>query len=1725
MSNLPEKPDQEPEITDLDTARLALRGALQTVRNLQDVNARLKGDLQDYLHREKILNERMLQLQAELSDSYARLDKQAEVDREKEAAQREALRKEIIADQNQKWQAEVEALRQSVQNWVEIRREKETELRLLKEALLQKEAEVFSLQKDKLALEEKAHLDMLQVISQGREAVYRAVEAAVADKDKEIAELKKKIGDDNQLVQIRLRELDEDYKRKTEELKKEFNQREKDLWDSTQKTRETLDYQLKTAWEDRLRRLEQEFENRRTTLEAQWSLKDNELQQRMAAREAELHHQWTDKETALARDWMAREKQIIEDFQKKLDQERQRASDELARVKSETEVWRHSLEQQLHQKEVEMGRRQQAAEEELRTAWRRREEDLLKKHQEASDQAQRAMAEMQARYFEKEASLKAAQEKLEAAQKEHAALADQFAKLQTEAAQRQAALEEQIRIREQELNTLTGTFTARDEERTMRLEALQRAGIQQESELRSFRARVSQLEADRNEALERAVALQNEFDQRRQELEIAARTEISRLQTQLNTLSQSSTEREQAQQVRIAEVEAQLLQKTSELQGMADQLSASRADLQKLTERLTTREFRFTEEQKALDRRLKNREAELQEQLLRLNNSHQEKEDALQRRLSELESDLAQRLAEFKALEDHLHQTDERRQIQETNVETLRAQLEETRKEAQAREAGLLAQLTEAQKQHTESVKDFQQRILAIDGQVHSKDSHLKILGQKLAQIEKDRKSLSEAANAKEVELQSHIQFLQESLYAKTQELEAKLEGTQREHLKTESALRSQIDDLMGQLNRQIAEAQELKTRLARSEQEQQENHQKAQSLEGQLTEHQQRLRQQEEAALKEKAALDQQHLQVEQGQQKRISELEGLLSRKTAEAAALQEQAETLKKEASRQAEAAAAREAQLSGEIQSLAERLQTQKEQSSSRLASQEKEFLQTQENLQRRLLDVEEQLARKTSTAKSLSDRLQHLEDERTLLEKKISGLESQLVHSEEALKAKLEEFQASAALNQKEQFELRQAYQKQLQDLENSRISLDAELKGARETLAQTAAVLQKTQEEAQARQALLLERARLLEEQMAVKEQEWTARLSATEAKRTETEQSLRRQLLELDEAICQKAAELRDLQQRSQSGEAQSALAEKKASALHAELTDLQTKWREEQEKFRVYVASLEKQHLQTVESLQQHQVDLESQLMHRESVLRKQQEQMTQLEKDHKAISDQSAAEQVRLSEKAKVLEDRLRDQEEQARARLEVLQVERLNAEASLQKQIGTLQEEATRRLSELQSAQESLHQAEQARATLENNRVVFREESARSREALEQRIIEERAHVEALEKQLAKKDAELRALQDRLSRLDLERDNLEEQHAQDLQKVQKELLDQLKAVREESEQALRRVQKEYLAREQALAAKNQSVLEEEGDWNRQRATWEEQFKTAEARLEEQKRSLQEQERQMQERAEALSKKESQLHASEKGTEQLREQLMSALQSPSDRLGQSAVMQSLVEEWVFGFAHQVRNPLGIIRSVAESILESGPGRRTRSSLEAVLKAVDGLNERLKEFIEFSKPVRPFLKPLQPAQATERAAKTLQERLERSHIELKIQLSEGLPELLMDPDHVHTILVNLLANGADAMPEGGQLEVTWSYDAPTQTAQLCVKDEGKGISAEHLEEVGKPFFSTKTGAAGLGLAIIKRLLRAYEGELTVESTSGQGTTLTCCFHAKKGDAAAWAA
>jgi signal transduction histidine kinase len=128
----------------------------------------------------------------------------------------------------------------------------------------------------------------------------------------------------------------------------------------------------------------------------------------------------------------------------------------------------------------------------------------------------------------------------------------------------------------------------------------------------------------------------------------------------------------------------------------------------------------------------------------------------------------------------------------------------------------------------------------------------------------------------------------------------------------------------------------------------------------------------------------------------------------------------------------------------------------------------------------------------------------------------------------------------------------------------------------------------------------------------------------------------------------------------------------------------------------------------------------------------------------------------------------------------------------------------------------------------------------------------------------------------------------------------------------------------------------------------------------------------------------------------------------------------------------------------------------------------------------------------------------------------LARNQVKLDVQL-QGHLFARVNPAQIQQVLINLLINARQAMPEGGVVQLTMSTDPSGRVAELRVIDHGVGIAPENLRRIFEPFFSTKTGpdasglgGTGLGLAVCRDIVEAHHGRLRAESRPGLGSTFT---------------
>ncbi len=211
--------------------------------------------------------------------------------------------------------------------------------------------------------------------------------------------------------------------------------------------------------------------------------------------------------------------------------------------------------------------------------------------------------------------------------------------------------------------------------------------------------------------------------------------------------------------------------------------------------------------------------------------------------------------------------------------------------------------------------------------------------------------------------------------------------------------------------------------------------------------------------------------------------------------------------------------------------------------------------------------------------------------------------------------------------------------------------------------------------------------------------------------------------------------------------------------------------------------------------------------------------------------------------------------------------------------------------------------------------------------------------------------------------------------------------------------------------------------------------------------------------------------------------------------------------------VGQLLAALAHDLRNPLGVIRSSAQVVLEGPQEEPIRQEMARyIIDEVDKLSLRLHDFLRYARQKPPDLK-VERAEAIVRAA-LRQWDAQGGHERIRVEQRFGnaLPSIQVDPEQVKEALMNLLINAREAMPEGGTLTLT-TRTGHGNEVEIEVADTGSGIAPEHLPRIFEPFFTTKAYGTGLGLTNVKRLIEDNGGTLVVNSTAGVGTSFILRF------------
>ncbi len=198
----------------------------------------------------------------------------------------------------------------------------------------------------------------------------------------------------------------------------------------------------------------------------------------------------------------------------------------------------------------------------------------------------------------------------------------------------------------------------------------------------------------------------------------------------------------------------------------------------------------------------------------------------------------------------------------------------------------------------------------------------------------------------------------------------------------------------------------------------------------------------------------------------------------------------------------------------------------------------------------------------------------------------------------------------------------------------------------------------------------------------------------------------------------------------------------------------------------------------------------------------------------------------------------------------------------------------------------------------------------------------------------------------------------------------------------------------------------------------------------------------------------------------------------------------------------------AHEIRNPLGGIAGYAgmleRDLAADDPNRRL---VYKITEGVGRLNRIVVSLLNYTRPLSLNVHPVNLAELVEETTAFFAIDIERSREDIRIERDFPADELIcrVDPEQLQQVILNLLQNAMQAMPEGGAIEV--GLRAEGGTGVLIVGDTGVGMDDEVREKLFTPFFTTKEDGTGLGLVTSKKIIDAHNGQIRVDSEPGRGT------------------
>lgn len=237
--------------------------------------------------------------------------------------------------------------------------------------------------------------------------------------------------------------------------------------------------------------------------------------------------------------------------------------------------------------------------------------------------------------------------------------------------------------------------------------------------------------------------------------------------------------------------------------------------------------------------------------------------------------------------------------------------------------------------------------------------------------------------------------------------------------------------------------------------------------------------------------------------------------------------------------------------------------------------------------------------------------------------------------------------------------------------------------------------------------------------------------------------------------------------------------------------------------------------------------------------------------------------------------------------------------------------------------------------------------------------------------------------------------------------------------------------------------------------------------------------------------------------------KNTEEKLTRTNKKLKETQEELIHSEKLASL-GRFASGIAHEIRNPLANISALTQILnKDKSLDARSKQHLEYILENADIANHIIKDLLMIASPHSVNLQPTDVSEVIHNLYNLVESRCDKHNVKIKTNISDNLLKVRTNREKLHTAFLNLVSNSIEAMPQGGNLEISAYEDKQANEVVISFEDTGVGIKEENLDKVLEPFFTTKDTGTGLGLNLAYEVIKANSGKLNIKSKINEGTEI----------------